>query len=95
MLRKIDLFELVTTQIGNIHPEFSDDVNGNRQRNLKEHIALTEDLLVELRSKLIKSPTNYADIKKSNETIKTALSDYKGIINEALEVLEKEEGEDK
>lgn len=92
MLRKIDLFELVTTQIGNINPEFNDSIDNNRLNNLKEHIALTEDMLVELRSKLIKSPKGYASVDHSNEVIEAALIDFKNIIDEALTALMLEEG---
>lgn len=84
MYRNINIYTLVKQTIGCILPSGQYSEDARRKGNLREHITLTEDMLVDLVKVYLDGrdePEKH--VKKLSDKAKAALVDFKDIIEEA------------
>lgn len=86
---KFSINELVEKLIGKIKPIGDTNIDEVRYSNLKKHIMLTEDMVLELSKVAGAFHNDYlASRKKASNKSVQALKDLKGMIDDTLESLE-------
>lgn len=80
------IFDTVKLWVGPICPKENSDHNTKAKQNIKEHIALTEDLVIDLTEAVDSKYIDDENARHIKERSKQALKDLKIIIDNSLNV---------